>query len=121
MLTSELDTITDIRQTKYFPNPVHFPGMGRYDISLYIRYTRDEGRCYKCGKVEHWEAYGKQAEGVAPSRVKRNGVILIHLDGNPQNFAPENLATLCTECLVRQDSRFIPTPVPTNSGNKKKR
>jgi hypothetical protein len=97
-------------------------------LSAMIRFGRAGGRCERCrrphlhriahlgdgrwwdAEAQAWRADGggltKVGEGIALTGVRTTYVVLAcaHLDHDPGNNAPANLAALCQRCHMRHDA-----------------
>ncbi len=81
--------------------PSYWPQLTRY-----VKYTRESGRCQHCGQLE-----GARRPNLPPPLFEvepsPNELVQLgtaHLDHDETNQAPSNLAALCRGCHLRHDA-----------------
>lgn len=82
------------------------PPSGRLPLHRVILYDKigpGLHPCHRCGQTVNWSTTSRTGPGV---------LVAEHIDQNPQNNSPENLAPSCQSCNIRagRDSRFENTP-----------
>jgi hypothetical protein len=98
------------------------------ELSVQVRFHRAAGRCERCGRPHRtfvlqaadgrWRALegeeevwrddrGRRAPPPPPGEVMRRWILLgtAHLDHDPTNSRPRNLAALCQRCHLRHDRK----------------